>query len=172
MQKEVDSVRRPLIVLGLLLVGTMAWACGDKLMLFMGSRYSQLRPLHPAAILVYPGQSASAPLIRSLQSQPAFKKAGHRFQIVDDSAGLDNALKAGKYDVVLADVADANGLGQQVSSAASKPVLLPVMFKSSKEEQSAAQKKYHCFLRAPGSPENYLEAIDHAMELKLKGAAR
>jgi ABC-type amino acid transport substrate-binding protein len=168
----VDTVRRPLIVLGLLLFGTIAWGCGDKLMLVMGSRSSQIKPLHPAAILVYPGQTASAKLIRSLQSQPAFRKAGHRFQIVDDSAGLDNALKAGKFDLVVADVADANGLSQQVSSAASKPILLPVVFKASKEEQSAAQKKYHCLLKAPGNPENYLEAIDHAMELKLKRGNR
>lgn len=165
-------MRRPLIVLGLLLVGTIAWACGDKLMLVMGSRSSQIKPFHSAAILAYPGQSASATLIRSLQSQPAFRKVGHRFQIVEDSAGFDNALKAGKYDVVLADVADANELSQQVSSAASKPVLLPVAFKASKEEQAAAQKKYHCLLKAPGNTENYLEAIDHAMDLKLKGANR
>lgn len=165
-------MRRPLIVLGLLLVGTVAWACGDKLMLFMGSRSSQIKPLHPAAILAYPGQSASAALIRSLESQPAFRKAGYRFHLAENSAGFDDALKAGKYDVVLADIADATGLSQEVSSAASKPILLPVAFKASKEEQSAAQKKFHCLLKAPGNPENYLEAIDHAMELKLKGAAR
>jgi hypothetical protein len=165
-------VRRPLIILGLLLVGTIAWACGDKLMLVMGSRSSQIKPLHPAAILAYPGQSASASLIRSLQSQPAFKKAGYRFQVVEDSAGLDTALKSGKYDLVVADVADANDLRQQVSSAASKTILLPVAFKASKEEQSAAQKKYHCLLKAPSNPENYLDALDHAMELKLKGANR
>ncbi len=165
-------MRRSLILLGLLLVGAIAWACGDKLMLVMGLRYSQIKPLHPAAILAYPGKAASAALIRSLQSQPALKKAGHRFQIVEDSAALDNALKAGKYDVVMADVANANELSQQVSSAASKPVLLPVAFKASKEEQSAAQKKYHCLLKAPGDPENYLAAIDQAMEWKLKGATR
>jgi hypothetical protein len=165
-------VRRPLIILGLLLVGTIAWACGDKLMLVMGSRSSQIRPLHPAAILVYPGQSAGAPLMRSLQSQAAIRKAGHRLQIVEDSAGFDDALKAGKYDLVMADVADANALSQRVSSAASKPVLLPVAFKASKEEQSAAQKKYHCLLKVPGNSDNYLDAIDRAMELKLKGVAR
>ena len=165
-------MRRPVIFLGLLLVGAIAWACGDKLMLVMGSRYSQIKPLHPAAILAYPGKAASAALIRSFQSQPAFKKAGHRFQIVEDSAGLDNALKSGKYEVVVADVANANELSQQVSSAPSKPVLLPVAFQASKEEQSAAQKKYHCLLKAPGNPENYLDAIDRAMELKLKGATR
>jgi DNA-binding NtrC family response regulator len=141
-------------------------------MLVMGSRSSQIKPLHPASILAYPGQSASAALIRGLQSEPAFRKAGYRVQLVEDSAGLDNALKAGKYDVVVADVANANEMSLQVSLAASKPILLPVAFKASKEQQSAAQKRYHCLLKAPGNTENYLEAIDHAMELKLKGVSR
>jgi len=163
---------RLLSLTGLLLVGSVIWACGDKLMLVMGSRSSQIRPLHPASILAYPGQSASAALIRGLQSEPAFRKAGYRVQLVEDSAGLDNALKAGKYDVVVADVANANEMSLQVSLAASKPVLLPVAFKASKEQQSAAQKRFHCLLKAPGKTENYLEAIDNAMELKLKGVSR
>ncbi len=161
-----------LVLLGLLVVEAIASACGDKLMLVMGSRFSQINPSHPAAILVYAGQSASATLMRSFQSQPAFRKAGYRFQLVEDSAGLDNALKAGKYDVVVADVSEASDLSQQVSAAASKPVLLPVAFKASKQEQSAALKKYHCLLKAPGNTDNYMDAIDHAMELKLKGANR
>jgi len=147
-------MRSPLIVLGLLLFGTITWACGDKLMLVMGSRSSQIKPFHPASILVYPGRSASAALMRGFQSLPAFRKAGHRFQLVEDSAGLADALKAGKYDVVVADVADANELNQQVSSSASKPILLPVAFKASKAEQSTAQKKYHCLLKAPGNSED------------------
>jgi hypothetical protein len=159
-------------LLGLLLVEAIAFACGDKLMLVMNSRASQISPLHPAAILVYPGQSASATLIRSLQSQPAFRKAGYRFQLVEDAAGLDTALRTGKYDLVMADVSDASELSQEVSSSASRPVLLPVAFKASKLEQSAALKKYHCLLQAPGSTDKYLDAIDQAMELKLKGAKR
>jgi hypothetical protein len=165
-------MRRPIIVLGFLLAGTIAWACGDKLMLVMGSRSSQIRGLHPAAILVYPGESAGAPLMRSLLSQTAIRKAGHHLQIVEDSAGLDTALKGGRFDLVMADVSDANAITEKMASAASKPVLLPVAFKASKEEQSAAQKKYHCLLKVPGNSDNYLDAIDRAMELKLKGAAR
>src|SRR5258706_4650309 len=42
-----NTMRRPLTLTGLLLVGAVAWACGDKLMLVMGSRLSQIRPLHP-----------------------------------------------------------------------------------------------------------------------------
>ncbi len=165
-------MRRALAPVGLLFIGGVAWACGDKLMLVMGSRLSQIRPLHPASILAYPGQSASAPLIRGLQSQPAFRKAGYRIQLVEDPAALNSALKAGKYDLVVADVSNANEMSQQVSLAPSKPILLPVAFKASKEQQSAAQKRYHCLLKAPGNAENYMEAIDRAMELKLKGMTR
>jgi len=138
----------------------------------MGPRSSLIKPLHPAAILVYPGQSASATMIRSLESQPVLRKAGLRFQLVEDPAGFGSALRTGKYDLVVTDVADANELSEEVSTAASRPIVLPVAFKASKQEQSAALKKYHCLLKAPGSADNYLDAIDHAMELKLKGASR
>jgi ABC-type amino acid transport substrate-binding protein len=161
-------MRRSLILPGLFLVAAVAWGCGDKLMLIMGARSSRIKPVHPALILAYPGRTASAALIRDLQLQPAVKKAGHRIQVVEDPAGLDNALKVGKYDLVMADVANANELSQRLLSARSKPVLLPVAFQASKEEQSAAQKKYHCLLKAPGNPENYLVAIDQAMDWKLK----
>jgi hypothetical protein len=161
-------MRRLLILPGLLLVAAVAWACGDKLMLVMGARSLQIRPVRPALILAYPGQTGSATLIRDLQLQRAVKKAGHRIQVVEDLAGLDKALKGGKYDLVMADVANANELSQRVLSAPSKPVLLPVAFQASKEVQSAAQKKYHCLLKAPGNPENYLAAIDQAMDWKLK----
>lgn len=161
-------MRRSLILLGFLLVGAVAWACGDKLMLIMGARGALIRPGHAAVILAYPGQNASASVIRGLPGQPVLKKAGHKFQVVEDAAGLDSALKAGKYDVVVVDVASAGEISQHLSTAPSKPVLLPVAFKASKEEQSAAQKKYHCLLKAPSDVDNYLAAIDQAMDWKLK----
>ena len=165
-------MRVRLVLPGLFLVAAAAWACGDKLMLIMGATSSRINPFRPALILAYPGQTASATLIRNLQLQPAVKKAGHRIQVVEDSAGLENALNGGKYDLVIADVANANELSQRVGSAPSKPVLLPVAFRPSKEEESAAQKKYHCLLKAPGNPENYLVAIDKAMDWKLKTTVR
>jgi ABC-type amino acid transport substrate-binding protein len=165
-------MRTPLVLFGLFLVAAGAWACGDKMMLVMGARSSRIKPLQPAAILAYPGQTPSAALIRDLQRQIAAKKVGHTVRMVEDPAALDSALKAGKYDLVIADLANANDLVQRVLSAPSKPVLLPVAFQASKEEQSAAQKKYHCLLKAPGNPDNYLDAIDRAMEWKLKGINR
>jgi hypothetical protein len=165
-------MRGLLILPGLVLVSAVAWGCGDKLMLIMGGRSSQIKPAHPALILAYPGQTASAALIRDLQLQSALKKAGHRIQVVEDSAALENALKGSKYDVVMTDVVDANEVNQRVLSAASKPVLLPVAFRLAKQEQSAVQKKYHCLLKVPGNAESYLAAIDQAMEWKLKAISR
>jgi ABC-type amino acid transport substrate-binding protein len=166
------EMRGPMILLSLVFVAAGAWACGDKMMLVMGARSSRIKPIHPALILAYPGQNASATLIRDLQRQLAVRKSRHRIQIVEDRAALESALKAGQYDLVLADVANANELNQRVMSAPSKPVILPVAFQASKEDQSAAEKKYHCLLKAPGSPDNYLDAIDRAMDWKLKAINR
>ena len=161
-------MRRPLILIGLFMVAAVAWACGDKLMLVMGARSARIKPLQPALILAYPGKNASATLIRDLPLHLALKKAGHKIQVLEDAAGLENALKTAKYDLVLADVANASDFSQRLLSAPTKPVILPVAFQASKEEQSAAQKKYHCLLKAPGNAENYLVAIDQAMDWKLK----
>jgi hypothetical protein len=164
-------MRKLLILGGVPLTAAVALACGDKLMLSMRVRTSQVRS-HPAAILAYPGHNASAALIRDIQLQPAVRKAGHRFQVVEDPAGLESALRNNKYDLVLADVAYARELSRQVSAAPSKPVLLPVAFQASKEEQAVAQKKCHCLLRAPGDAEKYLAAIDQAMDWRLKAVSR
>jgi hypothetical protein len=149
------------------------WACGDKLMLVMGVRSSQVRPVRAASILAYsPGNSPSSVLIRQIQMQPALIKAGHKIQTAEDPAGLDSALRSGKYDVVLADVAVADELGQRLQSATSHPVVLPVAYKVSKAEQSLAQKKFHCLLKGPGDTEHYLAAIDQAMEWKARAISR
>src|SRR5215472_12673100 len=113
---------RTWIFLGSFLVGAVAWGCGDKLMLVMGMRASQIKPLHPAAILALRGQSRSPAVIRIMQGQGPFKKAGHRIQVVEDATGLKQALKSGKYDVVMADVAQAGDVSRDAASAESKPV--------------------------------------------------
>ena len=164
-------MRRPVIVVtGLLLVTAGAWACGDKLMLIMGARPGLIKPVHPAMVLAYPGRLASAAVIRNLELQSVLKKAGHKIQVVEDPAALENALKGGKYDVVVTDIANAAELSHQLPAVPGKPVLLPVAFQTSKQEMAAAQKKYHCLLKAPGSAENYLTAIDQAMNWKLNAS--
>lgn len=170
-------MRKPFIAAGFvlatgLLTAVAAFACGDKLMLLArGARFGQVYSRsHPASVLAYMRQDSSVPVVvRDLEHNSALKQAGHKLQVVEDRTALDEALKTGKYDLVLADVADAESLEQQVRSAPSSPMMLPVVYKPSKAEETAAGKKFRFVLKAPGNAERYLAAIDKAMEQKLKG---
>jgi hypothetical protein len=166
-------MRKLLILAPFFLMGAAAWACGDKLMLVMRVRLAQLKLGRPVAILAYAQRDLpSSALIRQMQLHPAVKKAGHRFQFIEDTAKLDDALKAEKYDLVLADVTVADQLSQRVRSSPSRPVVLPVSYKNTKAEDSATQKKFHCLLKAPSDSEQYFEAIDQALQWKAKAFAR
>ena len=154
---------------------TAALACGDKLMLFArGARFGQVYSrAHAASILAYtPPNSAVPGVVKDLELQPALKQAGHKFQVVEDPTAFDEALKTGKYDLVLADVADAESLEQQMRSAPSSPRMLAVVYKPSKAEETAAGKKFRFVLKAPSKADRYLAAIDKAMEQKSKDNAR
>jgi hypothetical protein len=166
-------VRKPLIFVPLFLTTAIAWACGDKLMLIMRVRLAQLKLGHPVAILAYTQRDfPSSASVRQFQLQPDVKKAGHRFQFIDDSAKLDEALKTAKYDVVVADVAVADQVSELVTTSPFHPVMLPVSYKGSKAVDSATQKKYHCLLKTPGGEDEYFDAIDQALRWKAKTVAR
>ena len=153
------------------LATTAAFACGDHLMLLLGgARFQQVfGGARPASILAYTrGDSAVPRVVKDLELQPALKRAGHKLRAVEDRAAFDEALKTGKYDVVLADVTDAEGLEQQVGSAPSKPTLLPVIYKATKSEATAVKQKFRSVLKAPGSSGDYLAAIDAAMKVRLQ----
>jgi DNA-binding NtrC family response regulator len=142
-------------------------------MLLIGTaRYQQVRQTHPASILAYTRQnSAVSGVVSELEHQPALKRGGHRFHSVDNLSSLDAELKARQYDLVLADVTDAESLEEHLKSAPSRPVMLPVVYNSTKAEAKAVQKRFHCVLKTPGSFSNYLAAIEDAIDLKLKGGS-
>ena len=150
-------------------LSTVAFACGDKLMLSLGNvRYGQVNgSAHPAVILAYtPRNSPVADVVKELELQSAAKRAGVTFYSLDDPARLDEALKSQKYDLLLVDAGDADSLEGQVQS--SKTLVLPVVYQSSKAAAAEEEKKFHCVLTAPNSAGRYLSAIDRAMEVKQK----
>ena len=156
----------------LLLASPAARACGDKLLsLGRGVRFQQaFKAERPASILILPGSSSGGALAKDTGLQEALKQAGHKLQAVADAGSLRQALKSGKYDVVLADLSDVAGLGQEVQSAPSRPTLVPVMYKPDKSARDAAAKQYSRVLRVPGKAGEYLAAIDEVM--KQRGGAR
>jgi hypothetical protein len=157
------------------LISATAFACGDKLMLTTGNlRFRQVNESpRPASILAYtPGNSRVAEVVKELERQSAGKRVGLTFYSLDDPARLDEVLKAQTYDLLLVDAGDADKLERQAQSVPSKPVVLPVVYQSSKAAAAEAEKKFHCVLTAPNSPGRYLSAIDRAMEFKLKARSR
>src|ERR1700676_4654689 len=68
-------------------LSTVAFACGDKLMLSLGNvRYGQVNgSAHPAVILAYtPRNSPVADVVKELELQSAAKRAGVTFYSLDD----------------------------------------------------------------------------------------
>ena len=134
-------------------------------MLVMRLRVAQLRLGHPLAILALAQHDLpSSDSIRQLQFQPAVKRAGHQFQLVEDAARMDQALKTGKYDLVIADVSVADEVSRRVESVPYRPLVVPVAYKGTKAQDSATQKKFHCLLKAPSGSDEYFDAVDQALQ--------
>lgn len=163
--------KRMLVFPAVMLFAGLAFPCGDKLMLLFGSAgfrqvYSGVRP---ASILAYaPPASPVAPVVRQLENLPALKGTGHKFYTVQDKAGLTQALRGGKYDLLLADLADAADLEQSFPPDRSGPVLVPVLNRPTKTEVAAVKTRFSCVLKTPANSIDYLEAIDRALELRRK----
>ena len=157
------------------LISTLGFACGDKLILTMGTlRFRQIKESpRSASILAYtPRNSPVGEVLRELEQQSPGKRVGLTFQSFDDPARLGEMLRAHKYDLLLVDSGAADELERQAQSVPSKPVVVPVVAQASKAAAAQAERKFHCVLTVPNSPGRYLSAIDRAMEFKLKAHSR
>jgi len=142
-------------------------------MLLVGSaRFRQVfAGSRPATILAYSRQNSPVRrLVKDIEYQSTLNHAGYKVFAIEDRARLDETLKTGKFDLLLVDAADAEGFEPQARSAPSRPLVLPVVYKSTKAEATSVERKFHCVLKAPSSPDRYLAAIDEAMSVKLKMA--
>lgn len=164
-------MRKLLEALGLALIAASlssptALACADKMRaLGRGIRYQQVASARPASILIYSRGAA----LRDPQLEPALKHAGHKVHAVQDTAQLSEALKRGRYDVVVADVSDTGGLEELVQAAPSRPTLLPVV--SERSNIAEAAKRFQRILKAPDKTGHYLTAVDDVMQLRSKSGS-
>lgn len=155
-----------------LLGSTQAEPCGDKfLVVGRGMRYQRLRATHPASILIYANPGSRAPAaLKALQLESNLKLAGHKPLAVDDTAALDDALRAGSYDLVVSDLADADALVLRAQSAASKPRIVPMLLNPTAQEQAEARNRFGLIIKAPGKSKELLKVIDDAMGTRLRAA--
>ena len=162
---------RGVFIIGLIAIVTAAsvdvGACGDKfLRVGRSSRFRRYAAVHPATILIYKPVNSTPAGIEALKS--ILKQAGHKPVASDNGTGFLGAVAAAQYDVVIADYGDAPQIRKDLQSAASKPALLPILYKPSKAVEAEAEKQYVCLIK-PHAMTKYdaLAEIDRLMELKL-----
>ena len=71
----------------------------------------------------------------------------------------------------LGDVADVPELRKQCGASASKPAVLPLLYKPTAAELSAAEKEANCLVRPSKKSSDLLAVIDETMKDRSKGIA-
>jgi hypothetical protein len=156
-----------------LLTGTLGLACGDKLLTVgRGLRFQRAYAGRQANLVIYSSATSSAGALKSAKLLTTLKQAGHKLQTVEDVSQLDRVLKSGQVDVVLADFGELTGISRELQSAPTKPVIVPVLYKASKDDLAAVHREYKLALKASADEIQYLAAIDEAMKLRLKTPAK
>jgi len=150
-------------------------ACGDKLLLLgRGIRFQSRHTPHAATVLLYlPAATGGGGTLADPKLESALREAHHQVRAVGTRDELTTALRDGRYDVVLADVAEASEV--QRTLAAADAVVLPVVYllgpagrPEKKADAARAKKEFSAVLEIPGRPGHYCAMVDKAMELKLK----
>lgn len=110
------------------LVPGSAAACGDKFVrVGRGGRFGHgYVAIHPSSILVF--VNPDTPRSAAMRRLPArLKSAGHRATSVTTTEAVAAAVKADRYDLLIAEAADLPGLAAALAAAPSPaPRLLPV----------------------------------------------
>ena len=90
---------------------------------------------------------------------------------METEAEVEKALDSGKYDIVLADFADVPDLQKKCGTSASKPAVLPLLYKPTAAELSAAEREANCLVRPSRKSSDLLAVIDETMKDRQKGVA-
>jgi hypothetical protein len=156
-------------------------ACGDKLLVLgRGIRFQSRHTPRAASVLLYlpstlPGQSLSDPDLES-----ALREAGHTVHAVTTSEDLESALRGGSYDVVLANISNAQDVEQaERTTPGGAAAVLPAVYlvapadqrrtkQQRKGDEARAAKDFGVVIEVPSRPGYYCAAVDKAMELKLR----
>ena len=154
----------------ILFSGMPAHGCGDKLLVLGRSvRLQALFNTRGTYILAYQhAGTRGAEVIADSEFQGAIKKAGYQLRIVRDTEELEVALRSGKYELIIADIADASALGPAMQSAPRMPGILPVLYQPTKGEFASVEKQYRYVLKEQRKGKDYISVIDRALEMKLE----
>jgi hypothetical protein len=170
-------MRRPMLFTVMLVAGIWAFGagqaagCGDKFVL-VGRWARVARSQFPSSILIFMNPTSRVPdAEKEFHVEATLRAAGHKPAVAETQAKVQKALASGKYDLVLADVADAPALRKEAAAVPSKPLVLTLLYKPTAEELAAAEKEANCMVRASNKSRDLLAAVDETMKGRRKGVA-
>jgi hypothetical protein len=159
-----------LLLVGLSVLTTDAFPCGDKLMVVArGQRAGMGRNAqHRGAILLYanPGSSIAAALTGA-ELKKGLERAGHRVRTVTTRADLRNAFGSSTYDLVLADLKEVAEVEGEAKGPLA-PTIIPTLFDPSAADLAAAHTELHCVVKSKGSKSDYLSVVNDALTQRAK----
>jgi hypothetical protein len=154
-----------------LLVATIGWACGDKLVALGGGvPFERIRMAqHPATVILYLNPERHLQAVNAdIRLDKALARAGHTVRTVATRADLDRAMREAGADIVLMDWADAFALNAKLTD---KLPTLPVVYGGAgAAELSSAQTQGTCVVEASKRKSAQLmRAVEHIIEDREKG---
>ena len=169
-------MKKILLVVGILIFHGIGsgelLACGDKFIVASrGTRFERAgQARHGASILVYMHATSTIPKAFERVSEDVTKKAGYRVTRVENATELDQALRQGGWDVLLADLADSPTVRGRVQSSGGPdaPLLVPVAYGVTGTEIAQAKKEYQRVLKGPIKTYAFLAAMDDVLALRHK----
>jgi hypothetical protein len=157
-------------VAGALVLGSgMAAGCGDKFVLIGGGARIN-RSKFPSRVLVYMNPNSRIPAAeKQFHVEAMLTAAGHKAKLVESPAEVRKAIESGQYDLVLADVTDVPELRKEAGTSASKPSILPLLYKPTPAEISAAEKEASCAVHPAKKNADLLAVVDETMKDRRNG---
>jgi len=166
---------RRLLAAGLLVLSGAGFrvdllACGDKFLVSSrGTRFQRAATARQAAkILVYANPASGLPkALERVMADDTLRKAGFQPTVVSASNELQQSLRQGGWDLVLADLSDSGAIRGQLQGP-SAPLVVPVVYNATGTELAQAKKDYQHIVKGPVKSQSFLDAIDDALALREK----
>jgi hypothetical protein len=148
--------------------GSDVSACGDKSLSAGGIRMQRaLAARYPATVLIYsPAASRLQGASRELRLKEMLLMVGHQYSEASTAGELRAALDTGRYNVVLADLADVPQMQREIESSRERPSLVAVAYNLPKAQAAEAARACRFLIKAPGHAADYLRTIADAVRLR------
>jgi hypothetical protein len=144
-------------------------ACGDKFLLVGRGILFQhaYAAIFPATILiVQPSKAVKSAAVRDSRLLTALKLAGHKVDVVQQSANLADVLHRSAYDIVLAERADAASIPEVLTDGKQKPTIVAVLEDPASSDLAAARQQFEVVLKAPERLSQILNLFDDVMKMR------